>query len=60
MYSFGEAGFVKLKFVWLAAAMGVVAASGQVSNNQSLTGKYYFRQVLLITDGNIPIYPGLM
>jgi uncharacterized protein (TIGR03437 family) len=28
-----------------------IAAFGQVSSNQSLIGKYYFRQVLLITDG---------
>ena len=28
-----------------------MAAFGQVSTNQSLTGKYYFRQVLLMTDG---------
>ena len=28
-----------------------IAAFGQVSGNSSLTGKYYFRQVLLTTDG---------
>jgi uncharacterized protein (TIGR03437 family) len=32
------------------AAMGMVAY-GQVSSNASLSGKYYFRQVLLTTDG---------
>lgn len=26
---------------------------GQVSNNQSLNGKYFFRQVLLVTDGSV-------
>jgi uncharacterized protein (TIGR03437 family) len=33
-----------------AAAAGI-ALFGQVSDNSSLTGKYYFRQVLLVTDG---------
>lgn len=28
-----------------------VAALAQISNNQSLSGKYYFREVLLVTDG---------
>jgi len=31
--------------------MLAVGASGQVSSNQSLNGKYYFRQLLLVTDG---------
>src|SRR5580692_8207751 len=35
----------------LAATMVSQTATAQVSNNASLTGKYYFRQVLLITDG---------
>jgi uncharacterized protein (TIGR03437 family) len=30
-------------------------ANAQVSSNQSLTGKYYFRQLLLITDGTANI-----
>src|SRR5258707_4473300 len=34
-----------------AAALCAALAAAQVSNNQSLTGKYYFRQVLLVTDG---------
>ena len=34
-----------------AAAAISLAAFGQVSSNQSLNGKYAFRQVLLITDG---------
>ncbi len=32
-----------------------VSLSGQVSNNQSLNGSYYFRQVLLVTDGTANI-----
>jgi uncharacterized protein (TIGR03437 family) len=32
------------------SALGI-AAFAQVSDNTSLTGKYYFRQVLLVTDG---------
>ena len=40
--------------------MGLVAlwaagASAQVSSNQSLNGKYYFRQLMLITDGTTNI-----
>jgi len=31
--------------------MLAAGASGQVSSNQSLSGKYYFRQMLLVTDG---------
>lgn len=40
--------------IWSIAVMGITAL-GQISNNQSLTGKYYFRQVLLVTDpmGNV-------
>jgi len=38
------------KFLGIMAAVGI-AASGQVSDNTSLNGKYYFRQVLLVTDG---------
>lgn len=32
--------------------MAATAAWGQVSNNQSLNGKYFFRQVMLLTDGS--------
>ena len=39
-----------IKWLPLFAVLCVVA-SAQVSNNQSLSGKYAFRQVLLITDG---------
>src|SRR5579883_1313122 len=38
------------KFFGIIAALGI-AASAQVSDNTSLTGKYYFRHVLLSTDG---------
>lgn len=31
---------------------GLMAAWGQVSTNQSLNGRYYFRQVMLLTDGS--------
>jgi len=34
------------------AALFAAWALAQVSNNQSLTGKYYFRHVLLVTDGS--------
>ena len=40
---------MKTLLFWLASL--AMTASGQVSSNTSLTGKYYFRQVLLITDG---------
>jgi uncharacterized protein (TIGR03437 family) len=39
-----------IRYAPVLAALCMVA-SGQVSSNQSLTGKYSFRQVLLITDG---------
>jgi uncharacterized protein (TIGR03437 family) len=39
-----------MKFFALLAAMGI-AASAQVSDNTSLSGKYFFRHVLLVTDG---------
>ncbi len=39
-----------IKYVPLLAALCMVA-SGQVSSNQSLTGKYSFRQILMVTDG---------
>jgi uncharacterized protein (TIGR03437 family) len=41
---------MNIKFLLLPAALGM-AVFGQVSSNQSLSGKYYFRQVLLVTDG---------
>jgi uncharacterized protein (TIGR03437 family) len=34
-----------------AGVLFVALAAAQVSGNQSLTGKYYFRHVLLVTDG---------
>jgi len=34
------------------AALFAAWALAQVSNNQSLTGRYYFRHVLLVTDGS--------
>jgi uncharacterized protein (TIGR03437 family) len=40
--------------VLLAGLVGAVPASAQAINNQSLTGKYYFRQVSLGTDGANP------
>jgi uncharacterized protein (TIGR03437 family) len=40
-----------MKFLGILAAAGM-AAIGQVSDNTSLTGKYFFRHVLLVTDGN--------
>ncbi len=39
-----------VKLMAAASLFGVLAIA-QVSNNQSLNGKYYFRQVLLATDG---------
>ncbi len=44
---------MKTRYVGLAilAVLEVSEALAQVSTNASLTGKYYFRQVLLITDG---------
>jgi len=43
----------RLKSGWLLwASACAVAGWGQVSSNQSLTGKYYFREVLLVTDGS--------
>ncbi|MBZ5600755.1 MAG: hypothetical protein LAO79_00445 [Acidobacteriia bacterium] len=42
------------KFFGIIAALGM-AASAQVSDNASLSGKYYFRHVLLITDGTANI-----
>lgn len=40
---------------WLCLAVGMPAAWGQVSGAGSLTGKYFFRQVLFVTDlsGNV-------
>ena len=43
---------IHLKTSWLLLiAAGAVAAEGQISTNQSLSGKYFFRQVMLQTDG---------
>jgi hypothetical protein len=38
------------QFLWITTA--AISAYGQVSTNASLAGKYYFRQVLLVTDGS--------
>jgi len=46
---------VSRKAIAAAFAMLAATAAGQVSSNQSLNGKYYFRQVLLITDGTANI-----
>ena len=40
-----------MKLKYLVFALAVPTAFAQVSTNASLTGKYYFRQILLITDG---------
>src|SRR5579862_2527121 len=42
---------IKHFFFAVTATMMATGAFGQVSGNQSLIGKYYFRQVLLTTDG---------
>src|SRR5271156_3375983 len=42
---------VKTNWLLLIAA-GAAGCWGQVSTNQSLNGKYFFRQVLLLTDGS--------
>src|SRR5580698_1578208 len=39
-----------MKTQYFLALTGLVSF-GQVSTNQSISGKYYFRQVLLMTDG---------
>lgn len=41
--------------VALACSMLVGIAPAQVSGNQSIVGKYYFRHVMLITDGTANI-----
>lgn len=46
---------VRCVAVLAAFAMLAALASAQVSSNQSLNGKYYFRHVLLITDGTANI-----
>jgi uncharacterized protein (TIGR03437 family) len=44
---------IHLKTSWLLLiAAAAVAAEGQISTNQSLSGKYFFRQVMLVTDGS--------
>jgi uncharacterized protein (TIGR03437 family) len=42
---------VKINWLLLIAAGAATAAWGQTSSNQSLNGKYFFRQVMLVTDG---------
>ena len=46
----GDELTMKIKHFFLLLT-GAAIVSAQVSSNSSLTGKYYFRQVLLITDG---------
>jgi uncharacterized protein (TIGR03437 family) len=41
---------VKTNWLCLMAAGAATVAWGQVSTNQSLSGKYFFRQVMLVTD----------
>jgi len=43
---------VKTNWLILIAASVATAAWGQTSSNQSLNGKYFFRQVMLLTDGS--------
>jgi uncharacterized protein (TIGR03437 family) len=45
---------IRLKTSWLLliATAAATVGWGQISTNQSLNGKYFFRQVLLITDGS--------
>jgi uncharacterized protein (TIGR03437 family) len=40
-----------MKCFFCVAAFAATLASAQVTSNQSLSGKYYFRHVMLITDG---------
>jgi len=42
---------MKISWLFLFAA-SATAAWGQLSTNQSLSGKYFFRQVMLLTDGS--------
>ena len=46
---------MKIKYLAGMMAAAGIAASAQVSSNQSLRGKYYFRQVLLVTDGTVTV-----
>src|SRR4051812_42842237 len=41
---------MRVAYLLWAAALCCAAASAQVSGNQSLTGKYYFRHLLLSAD----------
>src|ERR1017187_11041507 len=41
-------------WVILAGLLGAVPISAQVLNNQSLSGKYYFRHISFSTDGRNP------
>jgi uncharacterized protein (TIGR03437 family) len=43
---------IHLKTNWLVLIAALAAGcQGQISTNQSLSGKYFFRQVMLLTDG---------
>jgi hypothetical protein len=42
-----------MKTNWVCLLLiGAASAWGQMSSNQSLNGKYFFREVLLVTDGS--------
>ena len=43
---------MRVAYLGWAAALVCVAAAGQVSSNQSLSGKYYFRHLLLSADAS--------
>jgi uncharacterized protein (TIGR03437 family) len=43
---------MRLAYLWWTAALVCVAASGQVSGNQSLNEKYYFRHLVLSADAS--------
>jgi len=44
---------IRVKTSWLCLIAATAAiAQGQISSDQSLSGKYFFRQVMLLTDGS--------
>ena len=44
--------------VWLSLIWAGFALQAQTSSNKSLTGKYFYREVLLVTDASQPILSG--
>src|SRR5579864_6705724 len=46
---------VRLQLIWLCACFSVTA---QTPSNKSLTGKYFYREVLLVTDASQPVVSG--